>query len=469
MLRALESCAFLLLLGVMLASISGILERKKSRDTFGGFLEEPELYDVLFFGDSRLMNAVSPIKMWEEYGIAGYNLASYGCSPSLSYWMLINALDYAKPELVVIAASGMDDPNKAPKHSSDLHMAMDFWPLTVNKARAIWDLLDDPDEPDFKDGEGNTYRDLKEEFLFPLIKYHSRWRELKADDFKKRPAHGKGGESLVGLYPIWAYEFVDEDNYAEEIGYAYAYLRKAIELCQSRGIDVMLLNSPHPIVINIQRHAHTVGSISEEYGVDFVDVTYLDSIVDYVTDCYDIDLHLNLSGTQKMTSFLGSYLKEHYHLPDRRKEAKYAHWYGQLDTYKDEKIRTLDDEKELNNVLMLLHDPDFDVSLALYPSSSVYEDDLSIVLMHNIAREHVLAGEEYSKASCTMFPLAGFDEAVYEGKPYYLHREGKTVTEYTGDRAEQAALETFGKRGKSSLLIRAVDRRDSSVVVQKQF
>ena len=81
----------------------------------------------------------------------------------------------------------------------------------------------------------------------------------------------------------------------------------------------------------------------------------------------------------------------------------------------------------------------------------------------------MLAGEEYAKWSNMMFPLPGLDEAICEEKPYYLNREGGAVTEYTGERAEQAALEAFGTRGESTLLIRAVDRRDGSVAAQLQF
>ena len=176
-------------------------------------------------------------------------------------------------------------------------MATDFWPLTVNKARMLDDLLDDPEDPDFKDAEGSLYRELKGEFLFPLGKYHSRWHELTKDDFSRRRSYVKGGESLVGVYPIWDYELVDEENYAEEIGYSYAYLRRSIEECQRRGIDVLLIHLPNPQIINSQRHANTARSIADEYGIDFVDATSLDSIVDYAVDCYDPDPHLNLSGT----------------------------------------------------------------------------------------------------------------------------------------------------------------------------
>ena len=123
----------------------------------------------------------------------------------------------------------------------------------------------------------------------------------------------------------------------------------------------------------------------------------------------------------------------------------------------------------MRNALMLLHDKDFDVTLALFPPSPVYQDDCAFVLIQNIAREHVLAREEYAKWSNMMFPLSGLDEAIREEKPYFLSRKDGVVTEYTGERAGQATLEAFGTRGESTLLIRAVDRRDGSVAAQLQF
>ena len=71
------------------------------------FLEEPEAYDVLFLGDSRFMNGMLPLEIWEDYGIAGYNLSCHGSSLPVTYWSLCNALDYAQPKLVVIAVDGV--------------------------------------------------------------------------------------------------------------------------------------------------------------------------------------------------------------------------------------------------------------------------------------------------------------------------------------------------------------------------
>jgi hypothetical protein len=114
-----------------------------------------------------------------------------------------------------------------------------------------------------------------------------------------------------------------------------------------------------------------VRSIAQEYGVGFADITYLDSIVDYAVDCFDADPHLNVSGSLKMTDYIGSYLRDHYGLADRRSDPRYVHWNRHLETYKDEKICVLRGEENLNNVLMLLHDPDVDVRMAVAPDADL--------------------------------------------------------------------------------------------------
>ena len=79
-LRLLESSVFVLLICAVLTGVSTLVERKASRNQFGPFLDQPEQYDVLFFGDSSFVNCLFPMEIWEDYGIPGYNLSCYGKS-----------------------------------------------------------------------------------------------------------------------------------------------------------------------------------------------------------------------------------------------------------------------------------------------------------------------------------------------------------------------------------------------------
>lgn len=464
-----EACIFFALVFAALFSVSRLVERKASRKFFDAFLEDPRAYDVLFFGDSRFMNGMLPLEIWEDYGIAGYNLSCHGSSLPVTYWSLCNALDYAQPKLVVIAVDGVTGAEKITGSSGDLHMAFDFYPLTRTKMRAIEDLMYDSEAPDAVDDEGNLYRDIKWEYYLKLGKYHGRWKELTKEDWRRRPYTGNGGEMLVGVMPYEEYEIIEADVYAEETGHGFAYLRKAIETCQSRGVEVMLVNTLSLAMLRDQMAANTAASIAEEYGVDFVDITRLDCIVDYMVDCYDRQPHLNVSGTQKVTDYLGSYIRSRYDLPDRRKDVRYHEWAGRHDAYQDEKMQLIRQQSELNNILMMLHDDDYDMSMYIGPNAPVYSDDLAIVLMHNIAREHVLAGEEYEKGSASMYPLEGFDDALWNPKPYYLKRRGGQVSEYTGEKAHVMTEQEFGKTDENAILLKVFDRRTGAVVKQFEF
>jgi len=468
-LRFVESCAFLVLLSSLLVFVSGLVERKKGPHLFGPFFEDPSAYDVLFFGDSRFMNGMMPLDLWADYGIAGYNFSCYGNSLPATYWMMMNALDYAQPRLIVLSINGVGEEGKITGSSGDLHTAFDSFPLTRTKVQAIEDLMYDPERPDAVDDEGNRYQDIKWEYYFTLGKYHSRWSELTSEDFAKKPVHQRGGEVLVGVLPFGEYEIIEDELYAEETGHGYSYLRRAIEECQSRGIDVLLVNMPDPAMHRSQMHAHTVGSIAEEYGVDYIDLMQMDCVVDYEVDCYDEQPHMNASGTQKVTDYLGSYLDSRYDLPDRRGEKRYSNWHADRDAYVNEKIERIRMQQEINDVLMLLHDDDFDVRVGVHPDSALYYDDTAILLMHNLGREHVLPGEEYEKWSNAMYPLEGFDAALWDNLPYYLHREGGELHEYLGEEALDAMKSAFGDKKTADVIIEMIDRRNGKPAVQLRF
>ena len=242
LLRCLEAVLFCAALSVVLWALSGLMERKASRNQFGPFLEHPQQYDVLFFGDSRFVNCLFPMELWDDYGIAGYNLSCYGNTMPVSYWSMMNALDYASPRVAVLAVNGVRKDIKVTGSSSDLHTAMDFWPLSRTKVRAIMDLTDDPHA---RDDDGNRYTDMRWEYCFTLGKYHDRWSKLTPNDFTGRPNVQKGADMMVGVAPTEEYEIIDDDLYADELGVGYSYLRRTIEECQRRGIGVLLVHLPY--------------------------------------------------------------------------------------------------------------------------------------------------------------------------------------------------------------------------------
>jgi len=162
------------------------------------------------------------------------------------------------------------------------------------------------------------------------------------------------------------------------------------------------------------------------------------------------------------------YIRTHFELPDRRGDERYAYWNEQYNAFVGEKMDLLRREKELNNALLLLHDKDYDIRMAVRADAPLYYDDLGILLMHNMAREPVLAGEEYEKWSNAMYPLTGFDDAIWENQPYFLQREGGAVRECTGAQAESAMRDVVGDE-RSAVMIEAIDRRTGSIAAKLSY
>lgn len=445
-----------LLLGVV-AGVSRLVERKESREKMQPFLSRAGEYDVLFMGDSVMSTGVFPMELWEKYGIAGYNIANYGSTMPITYWSLQNALDYARPKLVVLDVQGASKSYKLSGSSSDVHTAFDCYPLTKTKIRTMDDLMDDPNAVD---DDGVAYVDMKWEYLFTLGKYHARWSELTDEDIHPIYNKEKGAKSVIGVMDAQDYDLIDEDLATEEswqIG--FIYLREIIMDCRARGIDVLLVHLPYPATEQQQMDANAVRLIAESCDVDYIDFVSMDQVTDYATDCFDGNQHLNPSGARKVSDYLGAYIAEHYDVADRRGEAAYAAWADDAAAYREKKLADFQNQSELENALMLLHDDDFACEITVSAGNALFDSEKLMTLMQNIAREHVFEADMFAKWSNSLFPLEELDEAAQSGQSYRVRI----------DRAAGKVEETVGGDVPEGVHIALMDRESGETLCEKQF
>lgn len=453
----LKIVVFCALLCCVLAGVSRLVERKESREKMQPFLSRAGEYDVLFLGDSIMNTGVFPMEMWEKYGLAGYNIASYGNTLPITYWALQNALDYALPKLVVLDIQGVSKSYKLSGSSSDLHTALDCYPITKTKIRALDDLMDDPDAVD---DSGTAYADMKWEYLFTLGKYHARWSELTDEDFHPVYNREKGAKTVIAVAEAQDYDLIDENQATEESGQTgFLYLRKIIEDCQARGIEVLLVHLPYPAGEENQMDANAVYGIAENYGVDYIDFVSMDQVTDYATDCYDANEHLNPSGARKVSDYLGRYIAEHYDMADHRGEAAYAAWTDDAAAYRAKKLTDFRNQSELENVLMLLHDDDFDCEITVSAGSALFDDEKLTTLMQNIAREHIFEEDMFAKWSNSLFPLERLDEAKESGQSYRVRIS----------RAAGKLEESVGGDVPDGVNAALIDRESGATLCEKQF
>ena len=106
------------------------------------------------------------------------------------------------------------------------------------------------------------------------------------------------------------------------------YMDKIIRLCQENGAKLVLYSGPSPVNYNTRKHNGLV-DFAKEKGLKYLDLNMeLEELgINWETDTSDKGDHLNLSGADKVTRYLGDYLSNAYDFPDRRQEAGFEDWH----------------------------------------------------------------------------------------------------------------------------------------------
>ncbi len=328
----LKTFLFLILLGGVLVTVMLVTERKTSYMKNKDFFEEAKKdhLDVLFIGSSHVINGINPLDLYEEYGITSYNLGGHGSLLKESYWQLIRALDYCKPDYVVVDCFMMDrnyeyidemyeeTPEEFRKAAiSQLHLNMDAYPLSKLKMAAVKDLVHDPD--------------IQKQYLFDFIVYHNRWSELEQKDFQKLAGTSEynmlmGAEMKHELEEdiTYSYEYDNETRLPEHT-VCEEYLMKIIDECQRDGIGIVLTFLPFEGEPQDFQSANSAADIAANYGVPYINMLQMGDVIDPRVDLSDPG-HLSTTGARKVTNYLGEWLTQNADLPDHRGDAEYSKW-----------------------------------------------------------------------------------------------------------------------------------------------
>ena len=375
--------AFIALAVMVLSLCSDVMQRKASDYKYTPFFEHADDVDVLLMGSSHMMNAVLPMEMWHDHGITAYNFGGHSNTIPTSYWVMENALDYAKPRVVVIDCAQLSLMEKTADNKDLVHQSLDAFPFSLTKFRAVTDLLNDPHD---------TYMNLSARinmaagFLWDYSIYHARWKELEEEDFVPSYTYEYGAESRIAVSEPGDIVVNNGDTLTADTT-GTLYLKRMIEGCKARGIDVVLVFLPFPVMgEGTWTDINSIAGLAAEYGVDYINY-HAAGIVDYDTDCYDIDSHMNPSGAWKITDHLGAYLQG-MGVPDHRGEDRYSYWDTDYAHYDDEKIKRLGQMGDLNTYLMLLSDRNLEYEITV-GDARIYEDPATVALLRNSGKDIV--------------------------------------------------------------------------------
>ena len=392
---------------ILLSSLSVLTVWKVVYEEKNTFLDKAGDCDVLFFGNSRIRDSVFPMEIWGEYGITGYNLAFLGTTVQSSYWVLMNALDYAQPKVVVVDSCHMTWTTEQTK--SYVQSALPVFPFSLTKIRTALDI--------FPLGK-YSFDDIFS-ILWPFSLFHNRWSALDTVDFFGYKNDSLGAGECVGVVMPEFDNSTPADTDYTKLEMNLGYMRRIAQACKERGIELIFCYSPHPAT-NAERWEVSVAEeTAAELGVKFIN--FLETgTVDYYTDMYDTASHLNISGGRKISRYWGKLLSEEYGLKDHRGEDGYLSWESDyqehLKAQEQRLAERLVGEEVLNNVLLMLSYERYSSLIYIPAGSELFENDQSMKLIPEL-RKAAESGEEYllltDRGAAASYEASGSN--IYDG------------------------------------------------------
>lgn len=284
-------------------------------------------HDVIFIGDCEVYANYSPMELYRTHGITSY---IRGTSQQLiwqSYYVLKETLRYETPRAVVFNVNAM-------RYGEPVKEA--FNRLTIDQMRWSAEKI------------GMIRASMTEEetfasYVFPILRYHSRFDELTKEDFeylfkvKDNTYNGylvnkniKPAGTLPAKRPLADYRFADV---------CYEYLDRITELCKEKGVELILVKAPSLYPYWYEQYDEQMAEYARENGLAYYNFTACieDIGLDFQVDTYDAGLHLNHTGAEKLSRYFGQILAENHGIPDRRNAPDVAAVY-------DEKLKRYDAE-----------------------------------------------------------------------------------------------------------------------------
>ena len=321
-----------------------------NEDATAGFYEEPKnRIETLFVGASMTSVGITPMELYENYGICAYSITSEAQPVLASYYWVKEAYRLHPDTLktVVFDVSMM----RRDVGKGFYEKALNGMKYSSVKREAINEA---------SNGMGAVLG-----YTFPLLTYHSRWAELGRTDFHKlnyEPRSYLRGYNLrtKRIFNEGTYEdmplstSVVNTNVEARIDVhekSEKYFKKLVKFCNDNGIKLIMYKTPS--VGNWGNKEHfSIQALADSEGVEFLDFVFEPLIDDIgynpATDAEN-KKHNNYYGAKKLTDWFGKYLTTECGATDVRGNADYAYMDSQLAEYQ-EKIETVIRLKETTSI-----------------------------------------------------------------------------------------------------------------------
>lgn len=380
-----------------------IFKQKDNYAKYDAFYLEEENFDVLFFGSSRMLVSVNPIRLYEDCGFTSYNMAQHGEGLKITYWQVENALKYTKPEVIVVDVSLLWEGKYTEENLtglSYLHKSLDHMSLSKTKYDAIKDNVSEK-------------IDITE-YMLPFFLYHDRWDQLTKSDFENNEFYNQGAEIKYGqnVYeaPVWNKNSVNEELSLEAINLLSIY-----DLCEKNNVHLVLTYMPIEKNSLSDSECGTINVIenwAEEEKIPFINFATMDTLIDYRTDLFDT-VHVNNLGMYKITEYLGDYLEKKYNFIDKNKETDNI-WKERLDIFENlQKEKVENENSNLHTLLALIASGNYSYVISVNQDKEMFTDPIFEVYLEKLGARTDFVGFSDVRPNYTMI-VDKKNDRIYE-------------------------------------------------------
>lgn len=350
-----KNCLKCLTFAVMLVLLLCVINNIFSFKYGGGIYSMQKFYDLeddtvdlLVLGSSHAFENINPAVLWEEHGIAAYDLCGSLQPLWNTYYYFKEALKTQTPKLVILEAYATTFSTEYGDDSRIIRNTYGMKPSS-DKLEAL---------------KASIPPERFSEFAIGFTQYHTRYDSLSKADFIKNQGNnlfldwkGFGCNMETTALELKAFPYLTEvGQMSPKTQY---YYEKILDLANEKEIPMMVLISPYAgITEEEQKIYNEAARIALEKHIFFGDFNgcYQLMGLDASSDLAD-EHHLNYSGNQKYTKYLGDFLCENYndYIIDRRGDEKYISWERNAEYFRqllyNENTKTiLDGSEYLNNL-----------------------------------------------------------------------------------------------------------------------
>ena len=303
------SALFIIVVLITSYKITDIIKFKQYSNTSKDmFYNENIDYDVIFVGDSTVFFGLSPLYLFEQYGLSSYNLSVPGCQYDELFAITQDAINNKKTKLFVVEYKALLVPGK-------------------NRVFSIGNIssIKNPIsrfQSYYKDDDNFT-KSLQDTNLYYI--FHDRWKQINEYDFYTNGyLRGYSSSAVAKKQQLGSSStsFQLTDIQKKQIDEYIALLRK-------NSIKLILIAMPTTYKASYFSNLaiNATKDYVSSYDVELINLQDF-NLLNINTD-FQSGSHLTFQGGKKLMNrqdFI-PYIMEKYNLQDHRNDKKYVQWH----------------------------------------------------------------------------------------------------------------------------------------------